>query len=100
MEPTDLTIHILQEIRDDIRGLREEQEAFRADQHAFRLEQTEFNRAALARFEVIESALRDFAQQLVILGRGVKVLIEGRGDVTGRLDDHERRIAELEKQRA
>jgi hypothetical protein len=83
VEPTDLTVRILQEIRDDVRGLRDEQRATRE--------------AADARFETIETALRDMAQQLVILGRGIKVALERRSSTDERLDDYERRLAEVEK---
>lgn len=90
VEPTDLTVRILQEIRDDVRGLRDEQRAFREEHQAFREETN-------TRFEVIETTLRDLAQQLVILARGVKTAIELRGGVEARLDDHERRLTELER---
>jgi hypothetical protein len=90
VEPTDLTVRILEDIRDDIRGLREEQ-------HRFREEQQEFRRETSTRFEVIETTLRDLAQQLVVLARGVKIAIDHRGAVDERLDEHERRLAELEK---
>ena len=104
MEPTDLTIRILQDIREEIRGLRTDQETFHREQSEFNREQAEFNRQqaefnrqAISRFEVIETTLRDLAQQLVILGRGVKMLIEGKSGASERLDDHEQRILALEK---
>ena len=94
MEPTDLTVRILQDIREEIRGLRDDQGAFRAE---FREElATRFQEVA-ARYEVVETTLRDLAQQLVILGRGVKVAIERRESADDRFDDHEHRIAKLEK---
>ncbi len=58
MEPTDLTVR-LQDIRDEVRGMHQEQRVFA--------------QATAARFEVIESALRDVTEQIVILGRGVEV---------------------------
>jgi phage shock protein A len=50
-----------------------------------------------ARFEVIESTLRDLAQQLVVLGRAVKVAIEERRGTADRFDTLEQRVADLEK---
>ena len=70
-------------MREEQRGMREEQRAARE--------------ASDARFETIETALRDMAQQLVVLGRGIKVALERRSSTDDRLDDHERRLAEVEK---
>ena len=87
----DVTTRILTEIRDEVRAMR-------ADHAAFR-EQIDARFARVdERFEVIETALRDLAQQLVILGRGVKEAIEERGRTRERLDDHERRLGALEEQ--
>jgi septation ring formation regulator EzrA len=81
----DLTIKTLQGIREDLQGLRteqeasrREQEAFRREQEAFRREQEAFRRESNQHFEVIETALRDIAEQLVMLSRGVKAAIEVR----------------------
>ena len=90
MEPADLTVRILQEIREEIRGLRD-------DQRNFREELRDFREETATRFEVLETTLRDLAQQLVVLARGVKVAIEQRGNVDARLDDHEQRLLELER---
>ncbi|MBI2374909.1 MAG: hypothetical protein HYV07_13015 [Deltaproteobacteria bacterium] len=68
MEPTDLTVRILQEIRDELRGhrassdtrfglIREELGIQREELRAQREESAQ-------RFEAIESALRDMAEQL------------------------------------
>ena len=62
MKPTDLTVRILQDIREEIHGLREEQREFREE--------------SFTRFETIENTLKDLAEQLVMLARGVKVAIE------------------------
>jgi len=89
-EPADLSVRILQEIREDIRGVRD-------DLRKSTEEQSRASRDANVRFEVIETALRDLAQQLVILGRGVKVAIESRGRGDDVLAEHERRIADPER---
>jgi phage shock protein A len=90
VEPTDLTVAILKEIREDIRGLRDDNRALRAD---FQL----FAEQSAARFEAIETTLRDLAQQMVMLARGVKSALEHRGASESRIDDLEARVRELEK---
>jgi hypothetical protein len=104
VEPTDLTVRILQEMRDDQRGLREDVRGLRDEVRGLsgRLEVLSSEGAArfevmTARFEVIETTLRDLAQQPVILGRAVKVAIDDRRASTDRWDDHERRLAALER---
>lgn len=66
MTENDLTIKILQGIRDDLQRSNRDSnarfEAITAEQAAARLESNQ-------RFEVIESALRDVAEQLVMLSR-------------------------------
>jgi hypothetical protein len=94
VEPADLTVKILQDIRQEIAELRressEQNAALRADLHSF-------ESITVARFEVIETTLRDLAQQLVILGRGVKVAIDDRHGTAGRFDALEQRVTELER---
>ena len=89
VQPSDLTV-ILQEIRDEQRGTREELHGVREDLQGLA-------RDNAARFEAIEPTLRDLAQQLVVLARGVKVAIDDRRASTERWDDHERRIVDLER---
>lgn len=86
MKPTDLTVRILQDIREDIHGLREDQREFREE--------------SFGRFEAIESTLRDLTEQLVMLARGVKVAIDQRSKVDDRVRKLERRVAALEKRRS
>ena len=87
MTDSELTIKVLQGIREDLArsnyDSNERLDAMRAESNQ--------------RFEVIETALRDVAEQLVMLSRGVKVAIEVRAGVEKRIDDHERRLAELEQ---
>jgi predicted nuclease with TOPRIM domain len=92
VKATDLTVRILQDIREEIHGLREEQREFREEQRAFR-DQT------FARFEAVETTLRDLAEQLVMLARGVKVAIDRQTKVDDRFRKIERRVAALEKRR-
>ena len=90
MEPTDLTIRLLQEIRDSVREGTERMDR-RFEQVEKRFEGVD------QRFEVIETALRDLAQQMVMLSRGIKTALELRNTVDSRLEDHEKRLADLEK---
>jgi len=83
MPTSDLSVRILQEIRDELRLSREEQKTFREE--------------ANTRFEVLETTLRDLAQQLVILSRGVKTAIESRTSSDQRLAELERRLEALEQ---
>ncbi len=90
MELENLTIRILQEIRDETRGTREEVSKLTERMDA-RFERMD------ARFELVETTLRDLAQQLVVLARGVKSLIDVRTPSADRMDDYGRRIEALEK---
>jgi hypothetical protein len=72
MEPEDLTIRLLQEIRDEVRRS--------SDRTEVRFEKMD------QRSEVIETMLRDLAQQLVMLARGIKTALEHRGTTESRLD--------------
>jgi hypothetical protein len=86
MKATDLTVRILRDIREEVHGLREEQREFRDE--------------SFGRFEAIERTLRDLAEQLVMLARGVKVAIEQRSKADDRIRKLERRVAALEKRRS
>ncbi len=93
MEPTDLTVTLLRELRDGQKALRDD---LREGQVALRDELRESREQADRRFEVIETTLRDLAQQMVMLTRAVKVALDSRAGNEGRLDDHERRLRALE----
>ncbi len=90
MEPENLTVRLLQEIRDEVRRSSDKSEV-RFEKMDQRLEKMD------QRFEVTETSLRDLAQQMVMLARGIKTALEHRTNVDGRLDDAERRLADLEK---
>lgn len=90
MEPSDLTVTILKEIRDEVRGTNSRIDKMNTEMNV-RFSEMNF------RFEVIETTLKDLAEQMVMLARGVKGALEVRSTVERRLDDHERRLADLEK---
>lgn len=100
MEPTDLTVKILQELRDGQREQTKELLAMRSELagevHSLRDELRDDRTRADQRFEVIETSLRDLAEQMVMLSRGIKVALESRSGTESRLDDHEKRLRELE----
>lgn len=78
MDGNELTIKILQGIRDDLqRSTRENQE----QSAALRAEIETSRRESNQRFEVIETVLRDAAEQLGLLSRGVNAAIEVRVNI-------------------
>lgn len=87
---SDLTVKVLEQIREEIRGVHGEVRGLRDDHR-------ELVGQMNARFQVVETTLRDLAEQLVMLARGVKAAIEQRAGTDKRLDDHEARLSELEK---
>jgi chromosome segregation ATPase len=104
MEPENLTVRLLQEIRDDARASAKETRAQfeKIDQRFEKMDQRfekmdqRFEKMD-QRFEVIETTLRDLAQQLVMLARGIKTALEHRASVDSRMDAFEQRLAALEK---
>jgi chromosome segregation ATPase len=97
MEPENLTVRLLQEIRDEVRRASDKTEVRfeKMDQRFERMDQR-FERMD-QRFEVLETTLRDLAEQMVMLARGVKTALEYRGNVERRLDSVETRLDALEK---
>ena len=93
MEPTDLTVRILQDIREELRGIR-------ADQEQDREEDRQYRKQAAERFTLVDTSLRDMAEQLVMLARGIKSLLEARSSYGGRIEKLEERVARLEDREA
>lgn len=89
MEPTDLTVKLLQELRNGQREQTAEIHELRGELHT----QGERNDV---RFVAIETTLRDLAQQMVMVGRALKVAVEARAHTENRLEDHEKRLQALE----
>jgi len=94
-------VKILEDMREEMRGMREDNRELRSTMDArFTTLISEMNARfgeQNARFEVIETTLRDLAQQMVMLGRAVKVSLDSRVANEERFADHERRISELER---
>lgn len=76
MEPDNLTIRLLQEIRDEVRRASE-----RSDERFEKADQRMDER-----FVRIETTLKDLAEQMVFLARGIKTALESRGVVDARLE--------------
>jgi chromosome segregation ATPase len=98
---SDRTIRILQGIREDLQQSNREN-ATRFEQLTMTMNER-FERIdkrfehVNQRFEVVEGVLREMSEQMVLQSRGIKVAIEARANIEKRVDDHERRIAELEQ---
>ncbi len=89
MTENDLTIKILQGIRDDLQRSNQD------NAQRFEVMNQRFD-AVNQRFEVVETVLRDISEQMVMQSRGIKAAIEARASFEKRVDDHEKRITELE----
>jgi chromosome segregation ATPase len=96
MTESDLTIKILQGIRDDLqRSNQDNAQRFEVMNQRFDAVNQRFD-AVNQRFEVVETVLRDISEQMVMQSRGIKAAIEARASFEKRVDDHEKRITELE----
>ena len=89
MTDSDRTIKILQGIRDDLQRSNQD------NAQRFEVMNQRFD-AVNQRFEVVETVLRDISEQMVMQSRGIKAAIEARASFEKRVDDHEKRITELE----
>lgn len=109
MEPENLTVRVLMDIREEMRGmrgdlsglredvsgLREDVNGLREDVNGLHEEQLRTNE----RLAVVETALVDIGGQLRFLGRASGVARVARRRHDERLDDLERRVTDLERQR-
>jgi hypothetical protein len=104
MSGSDITVEILKDIRDDIRGVRTE---LREEIHGVRTElreaihgvRTELGaelRIHTERFGVVEAALRDLAEQQRFVVRYTKATAERDSRLEGRVSTLESRVDKLE----
>ncbi len=85
MTESDLTIKILQGIRDDLqRSNQDNAQRF----EALTTTMNERFEAVNARFEVVETVLRDMSEQMVMQLRGIKAAIEAVGSAQGPVLPH------------
>jgi len=104
MEPENMTIRLLQEIRDEVRRSSDKTEVRfeKMDQRFEKMDQRfekmdqRFEKMD-QRFEIIETTLRDLSQQMVLLARGIKTALESRAGVDRRIEEVERRVTVLEE---
>ena len=89
-ETADLTVQILREIRDDIRGVKEEARKTneRLDQTNERLDQTN------ERLNAVENTLKDMAGQFTLIARFVK---NSQKRTFREIDEVKRRVTVLEE---
>jgi len=100
MAGSDITVEILKDIRDDIRGARTE---LREEIHGVRTElreeisnvRTELQ-IHTERFGVVEAALRDLAEQQRFVVRYTKAIAERDSRIEGRVSSLESRVEKLE----
>mgnify|MGYP003474390520 CR=1 FL=1 len=83
-----LVVEQLKLLRGDVQDLR-------GDMQKVREESQQSREEAVLRFEAIEGALRDSAQQLVVLARGVHSLIQSRQSNDDDVDDLKRRVSAI-----
>src|SRR5262245_9171466 len=100
MADSDMTVEILKDIRDDIRGVRSE---LREEIQSVRIELREELsgvrselRIHTERFGVVEAALRDLAEQQRFVVRYTKALAERDSRLEGRVSSLESRVDKLE----
>jgi hypothetical protein len=86
----DIAVKIMQGLREDMQGMRSEMKGMRED-----MQKTEERNAF--RFGAIEPVMKDLAEQMVMLARGVRTAIEVRENIERRVDEHETRLSALEK---
>lgn len=100
MDPADLTIRVLQEIRDEVREVKVEARKTneRLDQTNERLDQTNQRLDRIERRQT-ESETRLASDLVAVTGavNQVRDLLATRPELRDRVDDHERRIASLEQ---
>jgi hypothetical protein len=85
MEPENLTLKVLIDIREEMRGSR--------------IEQREMHEQTNARLTAIEHTVLDAATQIRVLARTARVSMEVTRAHEERFDALERRVAELERSR-
>lgn len=104
MESTDLTVEILKSIRDEVRGTNVRVEGLREEIRATNARLDGFHEDALAQFGRLERRQADteirLATEIVAVAGAiheVRDLLRGDRILHEKVDDHERRIAAIEK---
>jgi hypothetical protein len=99
MQPIDVTIEVLQAIRDEVRGLRGDVAGTNASIEALRID-TNARLDSLERRQA-DTEIRVSSELFALAGafREVRDLLREDRDLRRQLDDHERRLVAIETQR-
>jgi hypothetical protein len=92
----DITIEILKDIRDDIRGVRSGVHDVRTEVHDLRTEVHELRSDTNKRFALVEAAILDLAEQHRFVVRYTKVIADRDGPLEPRVIALESRVHKLE----
>jgi len=92
----DLTIEILKDIRDDIRGVRSGVNEVRAEVHDVRTEVQDLRTDTNKRFALVEAAILDLTEQHRFVVRYTKAIADRDGQLEPRVSALESRVNKLE----
>lgn len=92
----DLTIEILKDIREDIRGVRSGVHDVRAEVHDLRSEVHDLRADTNKRFALVEAAILDLAEQHRFVVRYTKAIADRDGQLEPRVSALESRVDKLE----
>jgi len=92
----DITIEILKDIRDDIRGVRSGVHEVRTEVHDLRTEVQDLRTDTNKRFALVEAAILDLAEQHRFVVRYTKAIADRDGQLEPRVSALESRVNKLE----
>ena len=92
----DITIEILKDIRDDIRGVRSGVHDLRGEVHELRTEVKDLRSDTNKRFALVEAAILDLAEQHRSVVRYTKAIADRDGQLEPRVSALESRVDKLE----
>lgn len=95
MEPENLTVRVLIDIRDEIRGVKGELVEMKSELGGIKDELIHVNE----RLATVETTLEETGAQVRFIGRSMGVLRSQRRGHEKRLDELERRVGDLERGR-
>ena len=96
MAGDDVTIEILKDIRDDIRGVRSGVHEMGTEVHELRTEVHELRSDTNKRFALVEAAILDLAEQHRFVVRYTKAIADRDGQLEPRVSALESRVDKLE----
>ncbi|HXU00693.1 MAG TPA: hypothetical protein VN903_06865 [Polyangia bacterium] len=92
----DITIEILKDIRDDIRGVRSGVQDLRGEVHDLRTDVQDLRSDTNKRFALVEAAILDLAEQHRFVVRYTKAIADRDGPLEPRVSALETRVDKLE----